>query len=108
MSAKPAVWCPLEPPERECAFEAIVSAGLDTAEFVLEEKCNEVYFPGGAEHTYKLVSVKRLVQGSHRQYNTGPGGSWPFEFERDLQLGMYGAARGDAKKVTAPESAAPA
>ena len=81
-------------------------AGLDPAEFALEERRTDVRFPGGDRRIYKLVSVKRLTIGIQRQYNTGPGGGWPFEFERDLRVGLYGKAA-TAERATGVIAAVP-
>jgi hypothetical protein len=73
-------------------MEAIVGGGFDAAEFMLEERCSIVRQPGGTQRVYKLISVKRLTIGFQRQYNSGPGGGWPYEFERDLRLLVFGQA----------------
>jgi hypothetical protein len=90
MSSRRQVFAPLEGAEYRHAVDAIVQAGLEPAEFVLEERRTDVRYPGGDHRVYKLVSVKRLTVGIQRQYNTGSGGGWPFEFERDLRVGLYG------------------
>lgn len=84
------MFAPLEGAECEGAVAVIVGAGFDPADFMLEERCSVVRQPGGGQRTYKLVSVKRLTVGFQRQYNTGPGSGWPFEFERDLRLLVFG------------------
>jgi hypothetical protein len=89
VTTRRAVFEPLEGAEYRCAVEAILGAGLEPAEFALEERRTEVRYPGGNHRVYKLVSIKRLSVGMQRQYNTGPGGGWPFEFERDLRVGIY-------------------
>jgi hypothetical protein len=86
---KRAVFAPLEGPELASALSAIARAGLDPAEFVLEERRNDQSFPGGQVAVYKLISVKRLATGMQRQYSKGRGGGWPFEFERDLLCGVF-------------------
>ena len=80
----------LEGTEHACAIAAIVNGGFDPAEFILEERCSSVRQPGGGQRVYKLISVKRLTVGFQRQYNSGPGGGWPYEFERDLRLLVFG------------------
>jgi hypothetical protein len=90
LSTRRSVFTPLEGPECQCAVEAIAHAGLELAAFVLEERRTDVRYPGGDHRIYKLVSVNCLTVGIQRQYSTGPGGGWPFEFERDLRVGMYG------------------
>jgi hypothetical protein len=84
------MFAPLEGAELEGAVAAIVNAGFDPVDFLLEERCSIVRQPGGSQKVYKLVSVKRLTIGFQRQYNCGPGGGWPFEFERDLRLLVFG------------------
>ena len=89
MSLKRAVFAPLEGAELEGAVEAILHAGLAPEAFILEERRTEQVFGGGGSVVHKLVSVKRLANGTQRQYSTGRGGGWPFEFERDLRCGFY-------------------
>ena len=104
MTVRRAVFAPLEGVEYECAIDAIVRAGLDPAEFALEERRTDVRFPGGEHRVYKLVSVKRLTVDVQRQYNTGMGGGWPFEFERDLRVGIYGKLLGIKRGGLVPAS----
>ena len=84
-----AVFAPLEGAELAAAENAILRVGLDPGEFVMEERRTEQTFGGGASAVHKLISVKRLTTGAQRQYSTGRGGGWPFEFERDLRCGFY-------------------
>ncbi len=93
------MFSPLAGAEFDGALEAIVGAGFDPADFMLEERCTVVRHPGGSQRVYKLVSVKRLTVGFQRQYNCGPGGGWPFEFERDLRLLAFGQK--EARKIFA-------
>lgn len=81
---------PLEGGEYTTAIAAIVGAGFEPAEFALEERRTDLRGPGGIHRVHKLISVKRLTVGYQRQYNSGPGGGWPYEFERDLRLRVYG------------------
>ena len=81
---------PLEGVERASALEAIASGGFDVGEFVLEERCSILRQPGGVQRTHKLISVKRITVGFQRQYSCAPGGGWPYEFERDLRLLVFG------------------
>jgi hypothetical protein len=90
VNARSGVFAPLAGAEYDCAIRAIVNAGHEPAKFVLEERCAEVQLAGGTSHRYKLVSVRRLTAGHQRLYNTGARGEWPFEFERDLETGIYG------------------
>ena len=90
MSVRRAVFNPLEGMEYATAIAAILNAGFHPEEFILEERCSEVRFPGGAVRVYKLISVKRVTVGFQRQYNSGPGGGWPYEFERDLRVLLFG------------------
>jgi hypothetical protein len=90
VTSKREVFGPLEGAEHESALAAIVNGGFDPAEFVLEERCSIVRQPGGGQRIFKLISVKRLTVGFQRQYNSGPGGGWPYEFERDLRLLVFG------------------
>ena len=99
MTSKRAMFAPLAGAELDGARAAIVGAGLDPADFMLEERCTIVRQPGGSQRVYKLVSVKRLTVGFQRQYNCGPGGGWPFEFERDLRLLVFGHK--EARKTSA-------
>ena len=85
-----AVFAPLEGVEHSSAITAIVNGGFDPVEFALEERCTTVRQPGGGQRVHKLISVKRLTVGFQRQYNSGPGGGWPYEFERDLRLLVFG------------------
>ena len=94
MSSKREIFGPLEGAEQASALAAIVGGGFDPAEFVLEERCSIVRQPGGGQRVYKLISVKRLTVGFQRQYNSGPGGGWPYEFERDLRLLVFGHPQG--------------
>jgi hypothetical protein len=90
MSVRKAVFASLEGAELTAAVSAITRAGLDPAHFALEERRTEQTMArGGAVH--KLISIKSLASGTQRQYSTGRGGGWPFEFERDLRVGFYGA-----------------
>jgi hypothetical protein len=85
------VFGPLTGAEYTSAIAAIVAGGFEATEFVLEERCSTVRQPGGGQpRIYKLISVKRLTIGFQRQYNSGPGGGWPYEFERDLRLLVFG------------------
>jgi hypothetical protein len=84
------VFGPLTGAEYTGAISAIVNGGFEPADFVLEERCSIVRQPGGGQRIYKLISVKRLTIGFQRQYNSGPGGGWPYEFERDLRLLVFG------------------
>jgi hypothetical protein len=94
VSSKREAFGPLEGAENASAIEAIVNGGFDPAEFVLEERCSFVRQPGSSgQRVYKLISVKRLTVGFQRQYNSGPGGGWPYEFERDLRLLVFGHAQ---------------
>ena len=90
MTSRREVFAPLQGVEYAAAMSAIVSGGFEPAEFVLEERCSVVRQPGGGQRVSKLVSVKRLTVGFQRQYNSGPGGGWPYEFERDLRLLVFG------------------
>ncbi len=89
MSVKRSVFAPLEGKERDSAVSAIAGAELEPAEFVLEERRTEQVFARGSTVVHKLISVKRVTTGAQRQYSTGRGGGWPFEFERDLRCGLY-------------------
>jgi hypothetical protein len=89
-----ATFAPLEGAEFEGAIAAIVDAGFDPADFMLEERCSIARQPGGRQRIHKLVSVKRLTVGFQRQYSCGPGCGWPFEFERDLRLLVFGQGEG--------------
>ena len=89
MSVKRSIFAPLEGNERDSAVDAIARAELDPAEFVLEERRTEQNFARGSTVVHKLISVKRVSTGAQRQYSTGRGGGWPFEFERDLRCGLY-------------------
>jgi hypothetical protein len=84
------VFAPLDGAEYASAIAALENAGFDAAQFVLEERCSIVRQPGGGQRIYKLVSVKRITAGLQRQYNSGPGGGWPYEFERDLRQRFFG------------------
>ena len=89
MLVKRSMFAPLEGNERDSAVDAIARAELDPAEFVLEERRTEQNFARGSTVVHKLISVKRVSTGAQRQYSTGRGGGWPFEFERDLRCGLY-------------------
>lgn len=93
MTSKRDAFTPLEGTEYACAMGAITEGGFDPGEFVLEERCSIIRQPGGTQRIYKLISVKRLTVGFQRQYNSGPGGGWPYEFERDLRLLVFGPAQ---------------
>jgi hypothetical protein len=95
LTSKREVFAPLQGAEYTVAIAAIVNGGFDAAEFVLEERCSIVRQPGGGQRIYKLISVKRITVGFQRQYNSGPGGGWPYEFERDLRLLVFGHPRMD-------------
>ena len=82
---------PMTEPEFSSAMTALADGGFDPADFFLEERCSNIRLPGGAVKVHKLVSVKRLATGFQRQYNTGPGSGWPYEFGRDLGLLAFGA-----------------
>ncbi|MGZ5036752.1 MAG: hypothetical protein ACXWGT_08210 [Usitatibacter sp.] len=103
MSARRSAFNPLQGAEKESALAAIRNAGFDVEEFVLEERRSEMRLPGGGVRVYKLISVKRVTVGFQRQYNTGAGSGWPYEFERDLRLLVFGPKRfaPDAKGVSA-------
>ena len=90
MTSRREVFGPLTGAEYTSAISAIVAGGFEAVEFVLEERCSTVRQPGGGQRVYKLISVKRLTIGFQRQYNSGPGGGWPYEFERDLRLLVFG------------------
>jgi hypothetical protein len=89
-------FAPLDGTEYAMAISAILGAGYEPAEFALEERRSDLRAAGGSVRTYKLVSVKRLTVGYQRQYNSGPGGGWPYEFERDLRLHVYGPPTANA------------
>jgi hypothetical protein len=89
MSARRPIFAPLQGTERDSAANAIARANLDLAEFVLEERRTEQIFARGNSVVHKLISIRRVTTGAQRQYSTGRGGGWPFEFERDLRLGFY-------------------
>ena len=98
MTSRREVFAPLDGNENTCAIAAITDGGFDLADFVLEERCTHVRQPGGGQRIHKLISVKRLSVGFQRQYHCGPGGGWPYEFERDLRLLVFGDPKGkDAK-----------
>ena len=82
---------PLTEPEFSSAMTALAEGGFDPAGFVLEERRTNFRLPGGSVKVHKLVSVKRIATGFQRQYNSGPGGGWPYEFGRDLGLLTFGA-----------------
>jgi hypothetical protein len=107
LTTRRSVFAPLEGPEYRCAVEAIANAGLELAAFVLEERRTDVRFPGGDHRVYKLVSVNCVAARMQRQYSTGPGGGWPFEFERDLRMGMYGKRAKAADRAASVIAAAP-
>jgi hypothetical protein len=81
---------PLADTEYELAMSALVDAGFDPADFVLEEQRSEIRVANAPAQVFKLVSVKRLTVGLQRCYNSGRSGTWPFEFERDLRCRVYG------------------
>lgn len=89
MSVKRPMFAPLEGSELDSAVNAIARAELEPAEFVLEERRTEHNFARGSAVVHKLISIKRVTTGAQRQYSTGRGGGWPFEFERDLRCGLY-------------------
>jgi hypothetical protein len=78
----------LEGVELDLALKAIRRAGLTQEDFTLEERRTQSFANGGV-HVHKLISVTRVSNGKQRQYSTGRGGGWPFEFERDLQCGFF-------------------
>ena len=84
-------FAPMTEPEFSSAMTAIAERGFDPADFVLEERRTNIRQPGGSVKVLKLVSVKRLATGFQRQYNSGPGGGWPYEFGRDLALLTFGS-----------------
>ena len=92
MTPRRAAFAPLQGAELASAMAAIRDAGFDAAEFILEERSNELRLPGGGLRVHKLISVKRVTVGFQRQYHGGPGGGWPYEFERDLRVLLYGPA----------------
>ena len=89
-SATRSTFSTLEGGELELAINAITRAGLEPSEFALEERRTDPYALKGAT-VHKLISIKRIANGRQRQYVTGRGGGWPFEFERDLQCGFFGS-----------------
>src|ERR1700682_3770112 len=93
---------PLEGSEYELAMAALADAGFDPSEFVLEEQRSEIRMAGSAPQVFKLVSVKRLTVGLHRCYNSGRGGTWPFEFQRDLRCRAYGEPKPSSTFRPAP------
>lgn len=97
MTTRREAFAPLDGTEQQCALTAIAEGGFEPAEFVLEQRCSTVRQPGGAQRVYKLISVKRITIGFQRQYNSGPGGGWPYEFERDLRLLVFGIPTGHAE-----------
>jgi hypothetical protein len=90
MNMKRESFSPLEGVEYATAIAALSNGGYASAEFLLEECRSDVQLPGGNVGIYKLVRVKRVSTGFQHQYNCGPGGGWPFEFERDLGLHVFG------------------
>ena len=92
MTSRREMFASLEGAELAGAIAALVNGGFDPAEFILEERCSTVRQPGGVQRVHKLISVKRVTVGFQRQYNSGPGGGWPYEFERDLRLLVFGEA----------------
>jgi hypothetical protein len=96
---------PLADQEYEVAMSALVDAGFDPAEFVLEEQRSEIRMANAPAQVFKLVSVKRLTVGLQRCYNSGRGGTWPFEFQRDLRCRVYGEPTASRNpRVTGPRS----
>jgi len=108
MTSRREMFAPLTGAEYASAIAAIVAGGFEPAEFVLEERCSTIRQPGGGQRIYKLISVKRLTVGFQRQYNSGPGGGWPYEFERDLRLLVFGHAGLDQRPVVREVSSAKA
>jgi hypothetical protein len=90
MGVKREVFAPLDGAEHKTAIAAIEKAGLDPSEFVLEERCARPPLRTPSTSAHKLISVKRLTNGTQRQYGSGRGGGWPYEFERDLRMFFYG------------------
>lgn len=89
MSMKRPLFAALQGEERDAAINAIARASLAPSEFVLEERRTQQNFSRGDVVVHKLISIKRVTTGAQRQYSTGRGGGWPFEFERDLRCGLY-------------------
>jgi len=94
MKVRRDAFAPMTEPEYSSALATLVEGGFEPADFLLEERSSRMRMPGGAVKVHKLVSVKRLATGFQRQYNSGPGSGWPYEFGRDLGLLIFGA-RGD-------------
>ena len=91
MKGRRDAFTPMTEPEFSSALATLQEGGFEAADFLLEERRSNVRMPGGAVKVYKLVSVKRLATGFQRQYNSGPGSGWPYEFGRDLGLLAFGA-----------------
>jgi hypothetical protein len=81
---------PMEGIELEYAKRAIAAAGLDPADFALEQELCEQELPFGQSRRSTVISVTRVTTGAQRLYGTGRGGGWPHEFELDLRDGVYG------------------
>jgi hypothetical protein len=92
MTVRRPMFAPLEGSERDSAVNAIARAELQPTEFVMEERRTQQNFARGSVVVHKLISIKRVTTGAQRQYSTGRGGGWPFEFERDLRCGLYDRA----------------
>ena len=107
MSCKRPMFAPLQGAELEAAVSAIMRAELPPADFALEERRTEQNFALGAVQVHKLISVKRLANGRQRQYSTGRGGGWPFEFERDLRYGFYASPWPSQPGISGGAEAAP-
>jgi hypothetical protein len=98
MKARRDAFAPMTEPEFSSALATLVDGGFEPADFLLEERCSNFRMPGGVVRISKLVSVKRLATGFQRQYTSGPGSGWPYEFGRDLGALTFGARNGPSTR----------
>ena len=87
---EPGDFAPLEGVELETALRVIERAGLERADFVLEERRTDREIIAAHILVHKIIRVRTVATGMERQYGTGRSGAgWPSEFERDLRQGLY-------------------
>ena len=74
--------------EREDFLRTITEKGLDPTEFTLKEK--EESMKGTViQSVTGHVTVKRKATGAEKTYKAGHGSSWPADFARDLDRGLF-------------------
>lgn len=78
--------------EMEDYRAAIKKYGLNDADFQIDEQIVPMQ-GGGIEPATGMLTITYIPSGVYKQYRTGHGSQWPYQFDRDLSEKTFDSAK---------------